>query len=36
LDSRGNVFGTTSAGGGDHECYAEAGCGNAFEIVRNH
>jgi uncharacterized repeat protein (TIGR03803 family) len=35
VDSSGNVFSTTTAGGGDQECYAKAGCGNAFEIMRN-
>ena len=34
LDGAGNLFGTTSSGGGDKQCYGLAGCGNAFEIVR--
>ncbi len=34
LDSAGNLFGTTSSGGGDRRCYAKAGCGNAFELTR--
>lgn len=33
LDSAGNVFGTTSSGGGDAQCYRRAGCGDAFEIT---
>jgi hypothetical protein len=35
LDSAGNLFGTTTAGGDEHECYGNDGCGNAFEITRN-
>jgi uncharacterized repeat protein (TIGR03803 family) len=34
LDGADNLIGTTSSGGGDKECYGEAGCGNAFEISR--
>jgi uncharacterized repeat protein (TIGR03803 family) len=32
LDTAGDVFGTTTQGGRSGECYARAGCGNAFEI----
>jgi uncharacterized repeat protein (TIGR03803 family) len=35
LDKAGNVFGTTTAGGGDHQCYGKMGCGNAFEITNS-
>lgn len=33
LDASGDVFGTTTQGGLVGECYAKAGCGNAFEIT---
>jgi len=35
LDSAGDIFGTTTAGGGNHQCYAKMGCGNAFEITNS-
>jgi uncharacterized repeat protein (TIGR03803 family) len=34
LDRSGNLFGTTTSGGGGKHCYGAEGCGNAFEIAR--